>query len=108
MASPWAGAGGLQAGAGRIGARTGRSGGWRLLPGARRSHARTRHGAMLPRWPAEPGRISLPRATTAGPAIPGRRGPARGRPGAGRHGISWWLRRLSRYHGSLRAGWDGS
>jgi hypothetical protein len=63
---------------------------------------------MLPRRPAEPGRAALPTASARGPAILRRRGPAPGGVSAGHHGISWRLRRLSRYHGSLRAGRDGS
>jgi hypothetical protein len=63
---------------------------------------------MLPRRPAEPDRPSLPTASTGEPAILRRRDPARGGVSGGHHGISWWLRRLSRYHGSLRAGRDGS
>jgi hypothetical protein len=63
---------------------------------------------MLPRRPAEPGRASPPTASAGGPAFLQRRGPARGGVSAGHHGISWRLRRLSRYHGSLRAGRDGS
>jgi len=63
---------------------------------------------MLPRWPAEPGRTLLFPAITAGSAILWLRVPARGRDSADRHGISWWLRRLSRYHGNLRTGRDGS
>ena len=63
---------------------------------------------MLPRRPAEPDRASLPTASAGGPAILRRRGPARGGVSASHHGISWWLRRLSRYHGSLRTGRDGS
>jgi hypothetical protein len=61
---------------------------------------------MLPRRPAEPDRPSLPTASTGEPAILRRRDPARGGVSGGPHGISWWLRRLSRYHGSLRAGRD--
>ena len=63
---------------------------------------------MLSRRPAEPDRPSLPTASTGEPAILRRRGPARGGVSAGHHGISWWLRRLSRYHGRLRPGRDGS
>jgi hypothetical protein len=71
---------------------------------------------MLPRWPAEPGRTCLPTAGgtclptagAGGTAILRRSDPARGRASTGRHGISWWLRRLPRYHGSLRTGRDGS
>ena len=63
---------------------------------------------MLPRRPAEPDRTSLTAASTGGPAIFRRRAPARHGTSADHHGISWWLRRLSRYHGCLRAGWDGS
>jgi hypothetical protein len=61
---------------------------------------------MLSRWAAEPGRTSAP-VSTAGSAIPGPGAPARGRASACRHGISGWLRRLSRYHGGLRTGRDG-
>ena len=63
---------------------------------------------MFSRWPAEPGRTCLPTAGAGGTAILWRCDPARGRASTGRHGISWWLRRLSRYHGSLRTGRDGS
>jgi hypothetical protein len=63
---------------------------------------------MLPRCPAEPGRTCLPTACTGGTAILRRCDPALGRASTGRHGISWWLRWLSRYHGSLRTGRDGS
>jgi hypothetical protein len=63
---------------------------------------------MLPRRPAEPGWPSLPTASTGEPAILRRRGPARGGVSGSHHGISWRLCRLSRYHGSLRAGRDGS
>jgi hypothetical protein len=63
---------------------------------------------MLTRGPAEPCRTSLFLASIAGSAILWLRVPARGRASADRHGISWWLRRLSPYHGSLRAGRDGS
>jgi len=62
---------------------------------------------MLLRWAAEPGRTPLPPVSTAGSAIPDLGVPARGRASAGRHGISGWLRRLSRYHGGLRTGRDG-
>jgi len=62
---------------------------------------------MLPRWPAEPGRTLLFPAITAGSAILWLRVPARGQESADRHGISWWLRRWSRYHGNLRTGRDG-
>jgi hypothetical protein len=62
---------------------------------------------MLPRRPAEPDRTSLPTASAGEPAILRRRDPARGGVSGGHHGISWWLR-LSRYHGSLRAGRDRS
>ena len=63
---------------------------------------------MLPRRPAEPDRSSLPTADAGGPAVPRRRGPARGGVSAGHHGVSWGFRRLTRYHGSLRAGREGS
>jgi hypothetical protein len=101
--------GGPRAGAGRLGVRPGRprTGAGRWLAGGGRIHARARHRALLRRWPAEPCRTSLPPVRTAGPAIPWLSDPARGRASAGRHGISGWLRRLSRYHGSLRAGRDG-
>ena len=49
-----------------------------------------------------------PRPAPGGPAILRLRDPVRGRASAGHRGISWWLRRLSRYHGSLRAGRNGS
>ena len=62
---------------------------------------------MPSRWPAEPCWTSLSPGGTAGSAVLWLRVPARGRASAGRHGISWWLRRLPRYHGSLRAGRDG-
>jgi len=63
---------------------------------------------MFPRWPAEPGRTCLPTASTGGTALLRRCDPARGRASTGHHGISWWLRRLSRYHGSLGTGRDDS
>jgi hypothetical protein len=63
---------------------------------------------MLPRWPAEPGRTLLFPAITEGSAVLWLRVPARGRDSADRHGISWRLRQLSRYHGNLRTGRDGS
>ena len=63
---------------------------------------------MLPRGPAGPCRTSLSLASIAGSAIVWLRVPACGRANADHHGISWWLRRLSPYHGSLRAGRDGS
>ena len=64
---------------------------------------------MLPRRPAEPDRTSLTAAvSTGGSAVLWRRDPARRGASTGLHGISWWLRRLSRYHGCLRAGRDGS
>ena len=62
---------------------------------------------MPSRWPGEPCWISLSPGGATGSAILWWRAPARGRASAGRHGISWWLRRLPRYHGSLRAGRDG-
>ena len=62
---------------------------------------------MLPRWPAEPCRTSLPPVSTAGPVILWLSGPVRGRASAGRRGISGWLCRRSRYHGSPRTGRDG-
>ena len=62
---------------------------------------------MPSRWPGEPCWTSLSPGGTAGSAILWWRVPARGRASAARHGISWWLRRLPRYHGSLRAGRDG-
>jgi hypothetical protein len=97
-----AGTGGLQA----RGVRPGRprTGAGRWLAGGGRIHAWARQGAMLRRWPAEPGRTSLPPVSTAGPAIPWPSDPARGRSSTGRHGISGWLRRLSRYHRSPRTG----
>ena len=70
---------------------------------AGRNHALAKHGAMPSRWPAEPCRTSLSPASTAGSGISRLRVPARGRASADRHGICWLLRRLSRYHGSLRA-----
>ena len=101
-------AGGHPAGAGRLGIRPGRprTGAGRWLAGPGRIHAWARHGVTLPRWAAEPGRTSPP-VGTAGSAIPGPSAPARGRASAGRHGISGWLRRWSRYHGGLRTGRDG-
>ena len=106
---PRARASGPRAGAGRLGARPGRPdtavGRW---PTAVRNHARTGHGVMLLRWPAERCRASLPPASTGGAAFRWPRDPACGRASADRHGISGWLRRRSGYHGSLRAGRDAS
>jgi len=62
---------------------------------------------MPSRWPAESCWTSLFPGGTAGSAIRWLRVPACGRASVARHGISWWLRRLSRYHGSLRTGRDG-
>jgi hypothetical protein len=99
-----------QTGIGSLRARAGGSpgaGARRWLADAGRTHGRAGHGVMLPRWPAEPCRTSLPPVSTAGPVIPWLSDPVRGRANAGRRGISGWLRRRSRYHGSLRTGRDG-
>lgn len=76
--------------------------------GAGRNHARARHGIGLSRWLAEPCRTLLSPASAAGSAILWPRVPARGRASADRHGIGRWLRRWSRYHGSLRTGRGGN
>jgi hypothetical protein len=101
--------GGPRAGAGRLGVRPGRpgTGAGRWRAGVGRIHAWARNGVMLARWPAEPCRTSLPPGSTAGPVILWLSDPIRGRASAGRRGISGWLRRRSRYHGSLRTGRDG-
>jgi hypothetical protein len=99
-----------QTGIGSLRARAGGSpgaGARRWLADAGRTRGRAGHGVMLPRWPAEPCRTSLPPVSTAGPVIPWLSDPVRGRANAGRRGISGWLRRRSRYHGSLRTGRDG-
>jgi hypothetical protein len=102
--------GGPRAGAGRLGARPGRprTGAGRWLAGGGWIHAWARDGTMLRSWPAKPCRTSLPPVSPARSAIPWLSDPARGQASAGRHGISGWLRRLSRYHGSPPTGRDGS
>jgi len=62
---------------------------------------------MRSRWPAEPCWTPLSPAGTGGSTFLWLRVPERGRASAARHGIGWWLRRWSRYHGSLRTGRDG-
>jgi hypothetical protein len=83
------------------------AGAGRWLADAGRAHGRAGHGIMLPRWPGEPCRTSLSPVGTAGPVILWLSDPVRGRASAGRRGISGWLCRRSRYHGSPRTGRDG-
>ena len=93
-----------------IGGLRARAGGWpgagRWLAEPGRAHGRAGHG-MLPRWPAEPCRTSLPPVSTAGPVILWLSDPVRGQASAARRGISGWLSRRPRYHGSPRTGRDG-